>query len=297
MISQRLPLEHRTYMSIICGTKFKLSKSIKSSLALTVLAFSFAQVSAANAFAVKETKQTAVPANDEIEFSSNTLEYDFENDIVAANGDVKLSREGYTLYADKVVWNRKTGVVTASGNVRTVSAEGDVAYGESIVLTDTLRDGVVENLLLVLDDGSRLAAKKGERFSDGTFLLDNAAYTACAVTTEDGCPKNPSWQIKAVKVIYDPIKKRVSYKGARIEIFGLPVVPLPGLSHPVSNENRSGVLVPNIKFNSVNGASVVVPYYFNIAPNEDATVKAHVFTGVAPMVSGNYRFLDENGAF
>ncbi len=235
--------------------------------------------------------------NQQIEFSADQLDYDFENDVVTAEGNVILDRQGYKLQAEKVVWNRKSGKVTASGNIRSTSPDGDTAYGDSIELTDSLRDGMIDNLLLVLEDGSRLAAQRGERFADGALALDNAAYTACAVTTEDGCPKNPSWQIKAVKVRYDPIKKRVNYDGARIEIFGLPVIPLPGLSHPVSNENRSGILVPNVKFSAANGASFSIPYYFNIAPNEDATLRAHVFTDVAPMLSGTYRYLDEKGAF
>ena len=264
-------------------------------LALAAITASISSVSAAQSNSNDEASTS--DQSQEIEFSADSLDYDFENDVVTAKGNVVLDREGYTLKADQVVWNRKSSGVTASGNVRTISPDGDVAYGDSIELTDTLRDGMVENLLLVLEDGSRLAARRGERFADGSLALNNAAYTACAVTTEEGCPKDPSWQIKAVKVQYDPVKKRVSYKGARIEIFGLPVIPLPGLSHPIANENRSGILVPDVKFSSANGAQLSVPYYFHLAPNQDATVTAHVFTSVAPMISGNFRHLDENGAF
>lgn len=269
---------------------------MKFPIALIASAIGLFASSTAFAQPVPDAQSISKEDDQEIEFSADKLNYDFENDIVSAQGNVILDRQGYKLQADNVVWNRNTGIVTASGNVKSVSPEGDTAYGDSIELTDSLRDGIVENLLLVLDDGSRLAARRGERFADGALSLDNAAYTACAVTTDDGCPKNPSWQIKAVKVRYDPVKKRINYEGARIEIFGLPVIPLPGLSHPVSNENRSGILVPDVKFSAANGASLTIPYYFNIAPNEDATVKAHVFSDVVPMISGTYRYLDEKGA-
>lgn len=284
---------------------------MKSSIALIALAVPQACLLAYphSAFAQSEPvvvpeiaePEEAAPAEtdnpDEIEFSANLVEYDFESDIVTASGDVLLNRDGYRLRADSVIWNRNTGVVEAKGNIRSTSPEGDTAYGDSIILTDSLRDGTVENLLLVMEDGSRLAARKGERFADGSMTLDNGAYTACPVVSEEGCPKDPSWQIKAVKVRYDPIKKRVRYDGARIEIFGLPVIPLPGLSHPISDENRSGLLVPNLRFDSTNGVAVSVPYYFNIAPNQDATVTAQVFTEVAPLISGTFRNLDEKGAF
>jgi len=270
---------------------------MKSSLALLTLSLA----AFAPASAIGQVRSDAAPAPDQqdeqIEFSANSIDYDFENDLVTAEGNVILNRDGYKLRADQVLWNRKTGAVVAEGNIKSVSPDGDVAYGDRIELTDSLRDGAVDNLLLVLEDGSRLAARRSERYADGTLALDNAAYTACAVVTEDGCPKNPSWQIKAVKVIYDPVKKRVNYKGARIEIFGLPVIPLPGLSHPVSDENRSGLLVPDVKFDTVNGVGLTVPYYFSLAPNQDATVTTQVFTNVAPLVSGTFRNLDQKGAF
>ncbi|MEH6756260.1 MAG: LPS assembly protein LptD [Parasphingorhabdus sp.] len=274
---------------------------MKSSIALIALALPLAHPSSVLAQDEQDARPTASVKqpvqSDEIEFSADTVDYDFENDIVTATGDVLLNRDGYKLRSDTVIWNRKTGMVEAKGNIRSTGPDGQTAYGDSIVLSDSLRDGIVDNLLIVLEDESRLAARKGERFADGSLALDNAAYTACSVTTEDGCPKNPSWQIKAVKVRYDPIKKRVSYDGARIEIFGLPVIPLPGLSHPISDENRSGVLVPNLRFDSTNGVAVSLPYYFNIAPNQDATITAQIFTEVAPLISGTYRKLDDKGAF
>lgn len=270
---------------------------MKSSLALFTLSLTAAIAAPAIGQVQSEPAVSPDQKPDEIEFSADRIDYDFANDLVTAEGNVILNRDGYKLRADQVRWNRNTGAVVAEGNIRSVSPDGDVAYGDRIELTDSLRDGAVDNLLLVLEDGSRLAARRSERYADGTLALTNAAYTACAVTTEEGCPKNPSWQIKAVKVIYDPVKKRVNYKGARIEIFGMPVIPLPGLSHPVSDENRSGVLVPDVKFDTVNGVGVTLPYYFSLAPNQDATVTTQVFTNVAPLVSGTFRNLDEKGAF
>ena len=270
---------------------------MKSSLALFTLFSAALTPASVMGQSLAEDSVVSDQQPDEIEFSADRINYDFENDVVTAEGNVILDRDGYKLQADQVVWNRKSGAVVAEGNIRSTSPDGDVAYGDRIALTDSLRDGAVENLLLVLEDGSRLAARKSERFADGSLELANAAYTACAVTTEEGCPKNPSWQIKAVKVIYDPVKKRVKYDGARIEIFGLPVIPLPGLSHPISDENRSGILVPDVKFDTVNGIGVTIPYYFSLAPNQDATVTAQVFTDVAPLVSATFRNLDQNGAF
>jgi LPS-assembly protein len=233
---------------------------------------------------------------DNIAFSADSIDYDSPTDVVTAKGNVIASRDGYQLRADTVVWNRKSGQVTATGNIRSIGPRGDVAYGDSIELTDTLKDGVVDNLLLVLKDGSRLAANKGAR-TDGRLTLEQAAYTPCAVERPDGCPKEPSWQVKAAKVVYDPEKKRVKYTGARIELFGLPVIPLPGLSHPAETQAGSGFLVPNLRFSRNNGVEIEQGYYLRLAQNRDLTLAAHLFTGVAPMAHAQFRSLENKGAF
>ncbi|WP_367271125.1 LPS-assembly protein LptD, partial [uncultured Sphingomonas sp.] len=157
---------------------------------------------------------------DQVRFSAGQLEYDTDADIVTATGDVRMVRQGQRLRADKVTWNRKTGKVLADGDVAVTNPEGDIAYGDSIELTDSLKDGVVDNMLVVLEQGGRLAAVRGTRQDDGTLNLDRAAYTPCAVQTSDGCPKNPSWKITAVRVTYRPERQRVYFSGARMHLFG-----------------------------------------------------------------------------
>lgn len=233
---------------------------------------------------------------DQIGFSAAEVQYDSNTEVVTAKGDVIVNRDGYSVRADTIIWNRTTGLVTADGNIRSISPEGDIAYGDSIVLTDTLKDGVVENLLVVLADESRLAANRGAR-KDGVYTLDYAAYTACKVVDPDGCPKDPSWEVKAVKVIYDPATKRVKYKGARIELFGLPLVPLPFLSHPVDAKAGSGFLVPSIGFSRNNGLEIEQSYYWRMSQNRDLTGSITAFSGAAPLGQVKFRGLEKKGAF
>ncbi len=160
----------------------------------------------------------------------------------------------------------------------------------------SLKDGVVENLLLVLNDGSRLAARSGSR-NDGRLTLNQAAYTPCKVELPNGCPKEPSWQVKATKVVYDPAKKRVKYDGARIELFGLPVIPLPLLSHPAESKAGSGFLVPNLRYSRNNGVEIEQGYYWRMSEHRDLQVSGHLFSDVAPMVHAQFRGFEDKGAF
>ncbi|MEG3122517.1 LPS-assembly protein LptD [Sphingomonas sp. GB1N7] len=235
--------------------------------------------------------------DDQVAFSAGTLQYDTDSQIVTATGDVRMARSGDKLRADKVVWNRQTGKVLATGSVAVTNPGGDIAYGDSIDLTDSLKDGMVDNMLVVLERGGRLAARKGTRFPDEKVELEDAAYTPCNVTTSKGCPKEPSWKITAVRVTYRPDRQRIYYKGAQINVFGLPTIPLPAFSHPVGGGSDSGLLSPDLRYSRTNGFEYAQPYYFRLAPNRGLTITPRVFTGALPLLKAQYTALDTKGAF
>ena len=235
--------------------------------------------------------------DDEVGFAAGELFYDSKANTVTAAGDVRMNRAGYRLRADRVKWDRTSGAVRAEGNVAITSPQGDTAYGDSVDLTDTLKDGVVENLLVVLGDGGRIAARHGAR-RDGITTLTHAVYSPCPVVDSDGCPKDPVWKVTAVKVIYDPRRHRISYRGAALHLFGVPVLALPGLSHPDGSGNgSSGLLMPDFSYNRANGFELATPVLWQIAPNRDLTVTPHVYSKVLPALEARYRQLTGSGAF
>jgi LPS-assembly protein len=236
------------------------------------------------------------PQSYEVDFAADQLAYDNEADVVTASGNVAMVREGNRLSAAQVVWDRKTGRVTASGGVAVTNPGGDVAYGDSIELTDTLKDGVVENLLIVLQDGGRLAAIRGTR-NNGVSTLERAVYSPCRVEDEAGCPKDPVWKISAIRVQHDPVKNRIYYKNARLELFGLPILALPGFSHPADDRGGTGLLIPDIQYTRNNGFELSAPFFVKIAPNRDLTLTPHIFTDALPAIETRYRALTGNGAY
>ncbi|MFM9852591.1 MAG: LPS-assembly protein LptD [Sphingomonadaceae bacterium] len=241
-------------------------------------------------------ESASAASKNEVDFAADTLDYNNETDVVTARGNVVMLRDGNRLRADDVVWDRKSGQVVAKGNVEAIDPKGNKAYGDAIELTDTLKDGIVENLLIVLNDGGRLVAKKGAR-GTGVTRLDRAAYSPCAVENERGCPIEPVWKISAISVVHDPVKNRIYYKGARLELFGVPLIVLPGLSHPADNAGGTGFLVPGIQITRTNGLELSTPYYLKISNNRDLIVTPHIFSGALPAIETQYRALTGTGAY
>lgn len=239
----------------------------------------------------------ATSAQDQIvQFTADQVTYDSNADLVTASGEVRMNRDGNYLAADQVIWDRKTGKVYAKGNVVLLTPEGDNLVGDNVQLTDTLHDATVENLLVVLQNGARLAATRGTRTGDIT-VLQNAIYSPCPVTTASGCPKRPSWSITAVKVIDDPAHDRVRFIGGRLQLFGITLPLLPIFNVARSNEGATGWLAPDFSISSRKGFEIAEPFHWQIAPNRDLTVTPHVYTGVLPAIEAQYRQLDQWGAF
>jgi LPS-assembly protein len=147
----------------------------------------------------------AAPAQGDrqIDFEANGLEYDSDSDVVTATGNVILRSGDQSVRADAVSWNRTSGQIVATGNIRFVDEDGNQLFTDTLELTDELKAGAMTNLLLAFREGGRLAAAEGRRNAEGDIELERAAYSACEVVDQDGCPKQPSWRVTARRVFYD----------------------------------------------------------------------------------------------
>ena len=239
----------------------------------------------------------AIAADQQIQFEADGASYDDNSEQISVFGNVVLRRGDQSVRADKITWDRKTGVIQAQGDVRLVDADGNQIFTDRIELTDELKAGAMDNMLLALREGGRLAANKGERMEDGKVLLHNAAYTACAVEDAQGCPRNPSWRITARRVIFDPDKKTIRFEGARAEIFGLKLFPMPGLVVATDGRPISGLLIPDVQLSASNGVQFSDTWYQRLSDNRDLAVTGYIFTEALPMVSVQYRQLTSQGSF
>lgn len=246
--------------------------------------------------AAAPSPQSAAATDDNVAFSADQVSYDSDADVVTANGSVRLNRQGQYLAADKVTWDRKSGQVFATGNVVLVTPEGDKLVGDSVQLTDTLRDGTINNLLVVLENGARVAATRGARVN-GVSTFTNAIYSPCPVTTATGCPKRPSWSITAAKVIDDPKSKRIRFEGGHLRLFGLDLPLLPIFNLARGAGGATGILVPELAISSRNGFEFGLPFHLQIGPNRDATITPYVYTRVLPAIDAKYREVNSIGAF
>ncbi len=241
--------------------------------------------------------ETDAQGNRQVAFEADQLSYDDNGETLVATGNVVLRSGDRSVRADKVTYSRATGKILASGRVRFVDENGNQLFTQSVELTDQFEAGTMEDLLIALRQGGRLAARRGERAANGGIALTDAAYSACPVETPEGCARKPSWRITADEVIYDPATDRIRFRGAVLEIFGLRLLPLPRLVVSTTGQAQSGFLIPGFQVSRNNGLEISQGYYWRLRPNMDATANATVFTQAPPMIDGQFRHLTDRGAY
>ncbi|HEX6011014.1 MAG TPA: LPS assembly protein LptD [Geminicoccaceae bacterium] len=226
--------------------------------------------------------------------TADMLSYDSERDVVTASGDVEISSGERRLLADQVRYDQAADKVYATGNVVLIEPTGEALFGDEVEVTGDLREGFVNSVGILLDDDSRIAATRGVRREGNVIELDRAVYSPCPLCREgDG---GPLWQIKARRAIYDERAQTITYRDARMELFGVPVAYTPWFRHTAPGvERQSGFLAPTLGTTSELGFLAQFPYYYVLSPSADLTV-APLFTQKGGTVlGGEYRRLHRNG--
>ncbi|MER8696798.1 LPS-assembly protein LptD [Mesorhizobium opportunistum] len=238
-----------------------------------------------------------VPSGSQMLLAADTLVYNNDNQTVTAVGGVQIDYGGNRLVAQKVVYDRNTKRMVASGNVEVINSDGTKINSDHIDITDDFADGFVNALRVETIDKAYFAAESAERMGGVLTTFHNGVYTACE-PCEDKPNKAPTWRVKARKIIWNGEKKTVRFENANFEFFGFPLAYLPAfeIADPTV-KRKSGFLIPSISYNSHLGYSVKVPYYFALSPTYDLTVSGSGYTKQGFLGEAEWRQRFNNGEY
>jgi LPS-assembly protein len=212
-------------------------------------------------------------------------------------GNVNIEQGNSTLTAKQVELNQ-TQTPGQAEPVRTVTATGDVHYSDNQIklkgpkawsnLNNKDTDVYEGDYQMVGRQGRGDADKMKMRGANRYTILENGTFTSCL-------PGDNSWSVVGSEVIHDREEQVAEVWNARFKIGGVPVFYSPYLQLPVGDKRRSGFLIPNAKYGSSNGFEFMLPYYWNIAPNFDATITPHYMSKRGLQWQNEFRYLVQPG--
>lgn len=199
-------------------------------------------------------------------------------------GDVHILRAGQSLQADQVIYDQGANRAEAEGNVRfqQPGLEVDSASGYTQIEGDQaeFRDSRYE----LPQRNARGEASRMEKLSETRAHLEQATYTTCP-------PGRRDWALSAKEVDLDQSSgvgraKHVAVRFKRVPIFYSPL-----LTFPIDDQRKSGFLLPTVGSSGTSGMDASIPYYWNIAPNRDATITPRYLGDRGLQLNGEYRYL------
>ncbi len=230
-----------------------------------------------------DTLRAADPDDPHINITSDQGDLSRAGDA-ELSGNVSIQMGQRLLSADKA---------TVDSEKRSISVQGNVEYLDPTIhvtgLDGQYADGTgnFERAKFELVDGSGRGAAKDARLHDQTMLdLEGVRYTACP-------PGNNDWEIRAQKISLDQESSTGTARDVRLDFKGVPIMYSPWLSFPVGDQRKSGLLFPSIGTGGKNGTQVVVPWYWNIAPNYDATFTSRWYSARGYRIDPEFRYLTE----
>ncbi|WGA83544.1 LPS assembly protein LptD [Citrobacter braakii] len=220
-------------------------------------------------------------------------------DDAVFTGNVDIAQGNSRLQADEVQLHQKQ----AEGQpepVRTVDALGNVHYDDNQVILkgpkgwsnlNTKDTNIWEgDYQMVGRQGRGKADLMKQRGENRYTILENGSFTSCL-------PGSNTWSVVGSEVIHDREEQVAEIWNARFKLGPVPVFYSPYLQLPVGDKRRSGFLIPNAKYSTNNYFEFYLPYYWNIAPNMDATITPHyIHRRGGIMWENEFRYLTQAGA-
>lgn len=198
-------------------------------------------------------------------------------------GKAVIRRQDAVLKANIIDYNKRTGVMDAQINARLIR-DGNVITGTSIIYNAEDGTASIDQPNFWLDDGGAGSGSWADVFNRNQMSITDVTYSGCP------CPQ-PSWYIETEKLDLDYAANEGVARNGVLYFKNVPILASPYLTFPLKKERKSGFLLPTFGNTSNTGFDYTQPYYFNIAPNYDATVQARAMSKRGVQWGGEFRYL------
>jgi len=205
-----------------------------------------------------------------------------------AEGNAELRRGGTVIRADRLSYEQPDDLAVAKGSVR-ISRDGNVYTGPELQLHVQRFEGYfLQPTFRFGQTGAGGTAARIDFIDDQRAVATDTTYTSCPADGSGG----PAWLLTSDKVSFDFATNTGVAEGGVLRFLGVPILGAPRMSFPLTDARKSGWLPPSFGLDTKSGLQTSIPYYWNIAPNRDATFTPGISTRRGPSLGSEFRYLE-----
>ena len=208
------------------------------------------------------------------------------------DGNAELRRGPNAIRADRIEYYQPDDQVTSRGNVR-INSGGNLFSGPELQLKiDTFEGYFLKPTYRFLSNGGNGTAERIDFIDANRLVAREATFTTCE--RDDEKTWEPAWVLSGTSFKFDKEAETGEATGAVLRFKNVPILAFPTISFPLSDKRKSGLLPPTFNLDSTSGFEVSQPYYFNIAPNRDATLTTTVMSKRGIDLGTEARYLERD---
>lgn len=203
-------------------------------------------------------------------------------------GDVKVRQGVRKFDSDYAQLDQKSRDVIAIGNIYYNDGQITVTSDKTLKSNlDTKNSELEEGKYQVHGSPVRGFAEKVTMTNNNqNITLEGAQYTTCP-------PGQEAWTLKAGSIDIDQSEVFGEAWNASLWLYDYPVFYFPYINFPIKDERKTGLLYPGYTQSSKNGMDITQPFYWNIAPNYDATITSRFMDRRGLMEQVEFRYMPD----
>ena len=213
--------------------------------------------------------------------------YQQEEQVASLAGDVVMRQGSMQIEADEASLHQAENRGELNGDVK-LRDNGALIVGDHADIQLDTGEAQIDNAEYVLHKsrirGNALYAKRAE---NAIIRLKDGTYTTCE-------PNSNAWQLKGNNITLNPATGFGTATNVTLRVKDIPVLYTPYIYFPIDDRRQSGFLPPTIGSGSDTGFMMVTPYYFNLAPNYDATLYPRYMSKRGLLMEGEFRYLTKS---
>ncbi|WP_447588775.1 LPS-assembly protein LptD [Aquipseudomonas campi] len=220
--------------------------------------------------------------------SAKASRYAQETETATLAGDVVIRQSGMQIEADEANLHQAENRGDLVGNVR-LRDKGTLIVGDRAEIQLDNGEAKIENAEYVMHKSHvRGSAQYAKREDSAIIRLKDGTYTRCE-------PGSNAWHLKGNNIKLNPATGFGTATNVTLRVKDIPVFYTPYIYFPIDDRRQSGFLTPSISSSSDTGFLLATPYYFNLAPNYDATLYPTMMTKRGLLLEGQFRYLTKSG--
>ncbi|GAA0362088.1 LPS assembly protein LptD [Bowmanella denitrificans] len=219
-------------------------------------------------------------------------------DIHVKAGRTEIQQDNLALFSGNVEINSEQGLIQAQRaridkTQRALHADGNIRFADQQIQvnSDQIDINLASGKLRLENTEYQMLGFQGRGLADSIQLdsqqgleLQEVSFSTCPAGAED-------WLIKASSLQLSPDDNWGTARNTRFYLGGVPVFYLPYFKFPVTDQRQTGLLFPRVSTSDKVGVSYEQPFYWNIAPNYDATISPRIMTDRGVQLKTEFRYL------